>query len=391
MEYQYCTTCLSLSSRPRVTFNDEGVCSACQWVEAKKMVVDWKARWQELEALCDRFRCKDGSDWDVIVPCSGGKDGSYVAWKMKHDLGMHPLCVTLLPQYQTEVGRQNLKNFKKSGFDHITITPNPVVYKKLAIKGFKEQGRPKLPFVTGISTAVIKLAMKFDIPFVMYGEEGEVEYGGTMEYANRAEMDREYLVKYSYSGYDTVAYLDEFTRDDLKWWLLPGQEEMAKTNLLPTSWSYFENWDPELHANLAKEKCGLQTVKGVSAGTFTDYAQLDDVLQDLHAYMMFVKFGFGRALSDAAIEIRAGRMTREEGVENVKKLDGVFPEKYLPAFLDYFGMTEAEFWSIVDSWVHKDLLEKCGGRWKLKTTAVKGLERGGKFEIGAKQHAETKI
>ena len=390
MEYQYCTKCLSISSRPRVTFNNEGVCSACQWVEAKKTVIDWKARRQELEALCDKYRCKDGSDWDVIVPCSGGKDGSYVAWKMKHDFGMHPLCVTLLPQHQTEIGRQNLDNFKKAGFDHIAITPNPIVYKRLAIKGFKEQGRPKLPFVTGISTAVIKIAVKFGIPFIMYGEEGESEYGGVGTQAHNPKIDKEYLVKYYYSGHDTSEYLNEFTKDELKWWLLSDDKTIEKAGLFPTHWSHYENWDPAPHAKLAKEKCGLQTVEGASEGTFTNCAQLDDVLQDLHAYMMFVKFGFGRALSDAAIEIRAGRMTREEGVEIVKKLDGVFPEKYLPDFLDYFGMTEAEFWSVVDSWAHKDLLEKSGGKWKLKPAAVKGLEKGVKFEIDTEQHAEIK-
>ena len=331
---QYCTRCLNVSTRPRFTFNEEGVCSACQWAEAKRTTMDWKARWKTLEEICDRYRITDGSNWDIIVPCSGGKDGSYVAWKIKHDLGMHPLCVTLLPQFQTETGRQNLENFKKSGFDHIAITPNPKVYKRLAIRGFKHQGRPKLPFVTGIATFTMKIAVKFNIPLIMYGEEGESEYGGVMTMAYRPEFNREEVVKYYYSGHDTTEYLDEFSKEELRWWLLPAQEEMDKVSLFPTHWSHYENWDPKLHAELAKEKCGLQTVEGTSIGTFTDYAQLDDVLQDLHAYLMFVKFGFGRTTSDVGIEIRADRMTREEGFELAKKYDGIFPEELLPHFLD---------------------------------------------------------
>lgn len=380
MKFFYCKKCLTPSVRPRVTFNKEGVCNACQWAEAKKTTVDWKARWHELERMCDKYRCKDGSNWDVIAPCSGGKDGSYIAWRLKHDLGMHPLCVTLIPQLQTEVGRRNLENFKKAGFDHITITPDLRVYKRLAIKGFKEQARPKLPFVTGVATVVRHIAIRFNIPFIIYGEEGESEYGGTMKQERQRKISRQALVDCYHDGHDTTEYLDDFTKEELRWWLLPSDEEMEKIGLFPTHWSHYENWDPLVHAELAKEKCGLQTIEGLSEATFTNYAQLDDVLQDLHAYMMFIKFSFGRATSDAGIEIRAGRMTREQGVELAKKYDGKFPEKYLPDFLDYFEMTEREFWKVVDSFANRELLEKKDNRWRLKPSALKALEKAGEFK-----------
>jgi len=136
-----------------------------------------------------------------------------------------------------------------------------------------------------------------------------------------------------------------------------------------------------LHAALAKEKCGLQSIAGASDGTFTNCAQLDDVLQDLHAYMMFVKFGFGRTTSDVCIEIRAGRMTREEGVKLAREIDGTFPEKYLQDFLNYFEMSEDEFFETVDKYAHKELLEKKDNRWKLKDAAAEAMKAGGKFTI----------
>ncbi len=366
MKLQYCTKCLNVSTRPRITFNEEGVCNACQWAETKK-TISWKARWWRLEELCNKYRCPDGSNWDVIVPCSGGKDGSYVAWKLKHDLGMHPLCVTLLPQAQTELGRQNLENFKQAGFDHMAITPDPQVYKRLAIKGFKEQGRPKMPFGPGISTVTIKIATKFKIPFIMYGEEGESEYGGADTQRYNPQIDRDYLVNYYYNGLDFSGYLNEFTRDELRWWLLPDEEEWDRVGLFPTHWSHYENWDSLTHLKLAKEKCGLQSAKETSIGTYTDYAQLDDVLEDIDTYLMFLKFGFGRTTSDVGIEIRAGRMTRDEGAALVKKHDGVFPDKYLPEYLDYFGMNESEFSDLIDLWANKDILEKINGSWQLRT------------------------
>lgn len=380
-EMRYCTKCLMPSTRPRIEFNDDGICNACVHTESKKHLIDWDLRYKELEELCNRFRIDDGSNWDVLVPCSGGKDGSYVAWRLKDDFGMHPLTVTLMPQMQTEIGRQNLENFIKSGFDHITVNPNPQTYNQMAIKGFKEQGRPKMPFVMGISTVTIQVALKFGIPFIMYGEEGETEYGGSSRQTNLRRIDRQYLVDFYYSGHDPIEYLDDFSRDELKLWMLPTQEELDKVELFPTHWSHFENWDPELHAKLAQEKCGLQTLDDFSAGTYTNFAQLDDVLQDLHAYMMFIKFGFGRTTSDASIDIRAGKITREDGVELAKKYDGFFPEHYLPDFLEYFGMTEDNFWKIIDSFANKEVLMKVDGRWRLKLNMVKGLEKGGRFDL----------
>ena len=344
---KYCSRCLTPDTRPRVTFNEDGVCNACLHAESKRFKRDGNKltpltrtqkglkdslMWKELETLCSRFRGK--THWDVIVPCSGGKDGSYVAWKLKHELGMNPLCITFAPQLPTEIGKENLRNFIASGFDHIMISPDPEKYRELAIKGFKEQGRPKMPFVTGISTAILQMAIRLGIPFIMYGEEGEAEYGGASD--AEQQITRDYLIKYYYSGEDPSKYGS--------WWVLPKDEDLKK--LYATHWSKFEDWDPKKHALLAIEKCGLRGEDQV--GTFTRHSQLDDKLQDLHAYMMFVKFGFGRATSDANIEIRAGRMTREEGLKKVKELDGQFPAKYLKEYLEYFKMTEKEFWATVN-------------------------------------------
>lgn len=361
-----CKKCLTLSTRPRAQYDENGVCNACNWAEAKRTTVDWRKRWKELEELCDKYRCNDGSNWDVIVPCSGGKDGTYVAWKLKNELGMHPLCVTLKAQTPTEIGKKNLENFIASGFDHILISPNPKVYGRLSKRGFIEQGRPKMPFVIGISLFTMKIAIKFNIPFIMYGEEGEEEYGGSTSQVGKYRITRDYLINYYYSGHDPAEYLDEFTREELKWWLLPSEEELEKAKLFPTHWSHYENWDPQLHYKIAKEKCGLQTIEGHSIGTFTNYAQMDDKLQDLHAYLMYIKFGFGRAWSDACIEIRMGQMTREDGIELVKKYDGIFPNEYLNDYLEYFNMTEEEFWITINSFRSPDIWKKVNDEWNLK-------------------------
>jgi len=210
----------------------------------------------------------------------------------------------------------------------------------------------------------------------MGGEEGETEYGGSDKYANQVFMDSEFMVQIYHEGNQLREYLDEFSEADLKWWLLPPEEELKKLKI--TWWSKWESWDDQLHRDLAVEKCGLQTGTG-EIGTFTDYAQLDDIFQDLHTYEMFIKFGFGRATADCNLAIKGGRMTREEAVEIVKEKDGTFPEKYLADYLEYFEMNEEEFWGVIDSFANTDMLEKVNDRWRLKSSMIKRLEEGGEF------------
>ena len=309
--------------------------------------IDWDLKWDNLVNLCDTFRRTD-SYYDALVPCSGGKDGSYVAWRMKYDLNMNVLCVSCPPLIPSRIGRVNLDNFKKRGFAHQTINLDMEKYRLASKAGFIEQGRPWHAFDTVISTSIIQFAIEKDIPFVMYGEEGEQEYSGATDAKQR--IDRQYLLDYYYCGHDPTKYG--------KQWKLPTQKQLDYLYL--THWSKFEDWDPQVHAQHAKEHCGLEMLVGGSIGTFTNYASLDDLSRDLHVYLQFVKFGFGRCNADASIEIRRGRMSREQGVSVCKNIDGCFPIEMLPVYLDYYEMTEKEFWDTIDKWVDYDILYKTG-------------------------------
>lgn len=349
---KYCKKCVTPDTRARVVFDETGVCNACNWAEKKKGI-DWRKRQDILNELLGAVRRKKG--WDVLVPCSGGKDGSYVAWKMKHQYNMNPLCVTFSPPMQTEIGRRNLENFRNSGFDLIEIRPNPDVYKKLCRRMFIEQARTKFPFVIGIGTAIAQIALKMGITLVIYGEEGETEYGGEDNHVNEYFMSYDYAVDIYHEGHDMRQYLDEFNEREIAWWIMPARKAMKA--LLITWWSKYEPWDDQLHRDLAIDECGLTTTDG-EVGTFTNYAQLDDILQDLHQYEMFIKYGHGRATADCNLAVHGGRITRGEAVEIIKEKDGIFPLKYLPDYLEYFNMEEKTFWNIIDFHANKDILEK---------------------------------
>ena len=352
-----------MSTRPRISFDHRGWCNACQWTE-EKQTLDWGARQKELVEVLERHRSKVGR-FDCVVPVSGGKDGSYVAHQLKHKYGMHPLAVTVTPALALELGNENLQSFINSGYDHIQINANPVAIRLLNRIGFIEKGFPYYGWLVAMQAAVVRLAINLKIPLLFYGEDGEVEYGGSQESKNRAMYDVNYMKRiYLEGGYEKTLQLSGLSGAELYFFSFPTDEELQHCELNITHWSYFEAWDPYRNYLVAKEHCGLKEADATNSGTFTNFAQNDQALYALHTYLMYLKFGFGRATQDAGIEIRRGAMTREQAVNLVRLYDGHYPEECLQTYLDYYQMTQDEFDAVLDKWVNKELFEKVDGRWR---------------------------
>ena len=358
----WCSHCLNMSTRPRISFDERGWCNACQWMEEKKKL-DWSTRQRELVETLDKHRSKKGG-FDCIVPVSGGKDGSYVSYQLKHVYGMHPLAVTVTPALSLELGNENLRNYIDSGYNHIQINPDAHVMRTLNRQGFIEKGFPYYGWLTAIVSAVIRLGVNLNIPLLFYGEDGEVEYGGSTESKYRPMYDVEYIRRiYLEGGHEKVLQSSGLSDSELYFFFFPSDEELKGKELNITHWSYYESWDPYRNYLVAKEHCGLQEAPENNSGTFTNFAQNDQALYALHAYMMYLKFGFGRATQDAGIEIRRGAMTREQAINLVRLYDGHYPEEFIETYLDYYQMTQEEFDAVLDKWANKELFKKIDSRW----------------------------
>lgn len=351
-----CTNCLNASTRPRIKFDLDGICNACTWAKRKENL-DWSLRARELQAVLNKHRSKSGQN-DCIVPVSGGKDGSYVAYQLKHKYGMNPLTVTVNPALPLEIGNHNLDSFIESGFDNFRFSFNPKVLAKVNRTGFEEWGFPYFGWLLGIMTVPISLASSLGIDLIFYGEDGEVEYGGSSETENNPQYDIEYMQRvYFEGGQNPVLNKSGLDDKDLTWFKFQNNKAQEFSKLEILHWSYFENWDPYRNYLVAKQYCGLTEAKETNSGTFTNFAQNDQALYSLHAYLMYLKFGFGRATQDAGIEIRRGAMTREQGMNLVRIFDGKFPEEFIDLFLEYYQMSKNEFIATINRHTNKDLFE----------------------------------
>lgn len=368
----WCTNCLNMSTRPRISFDERGWCNACTWMEEKN-TLDWESREAELRELLDRYRSPEG--FDCVVPVSGGKDGTYVSHQLKTRYGMHPLTVTVRPPLTLSLGNENLENFVASGFDHIHVTPNTEAMRKLNTFGFIEKGFPYYGWLIAIMTAVIRVALSMHIPLIFYGEDGEVEYGGSTETKDRSLFDVAYMKRvYLEGGYEKVFRQLDLEPSQTSLFRFPPDDEVRDRALYLTHWSYFEAWDPYRNYLVAKEHYGLREKDEGNIGTFTNFAQNDQALYALHTYLMYLKFGFGRATQDAGIEIRRGAMDRAQAIQLVRLYDGHYPEEFMEQYLEYYRMSQAEFDAVLDLYANTALFEKSDGRWRPRFTVGEPFE-----------------
>lgn len=351
---QRCTRCVMTNQRPRIVFDDEGVCSACRYAEKKRTGIDWAKRADELKALLDRHRKPSG--YDVIVPCSGGKDSAMVAHRLKHEHGMHPLCVKWAPHLYTDIGRKNLDAFIQSGFDVMVMHPNGLLHRRLSRLALEYVGDPFLPFIYGQLAYPMRMAAKMGINLVFYGENGEAEYGGDPSANdkpcwNYADWERVYQKGAGVDqlvgvGLDVGAFTDDEARSLSEFYRLPDIDALGGIEF---HWfSYYRFWHPQENFYYASENTGFTPNPERSEGTYSKYASLDDKMDGLHYMFGYLKFGIGRCTSDAAHEVRDGDLTRDEALALVEKYDGEPPERHLGECLDYLGMDRARLDAVME-------------------------------------------
>ena len=365
----FCKKCVVSNQRPRVTLDQNGICSACNVSSYKKNGINWKSRHDELLKLCDKHRSKNG-EFDVVIPCSGGKDGDYVAHQMKHEYGMKPLCVTWAPLRYTDIGRKNLDAFIQSGFNHILGTSDQITTQKLAKLSLSEIADPFQPFIYGQTNFPLNIAVKYNIKLIMYGENGEVEYGGDMKNAHIPTREIDDHVDHYFSGVNVASWTKYgIEKKDLTPFEAPSKEIIKEKGVKIHFFSYYKYWDPQENFYYAFKNCGFTPNPVRNEGTYSKYASLDDKFDGFHFYFAYIKFGIGRTTFDAAHEIRDGKISRDEGKALVKKYDGEFPKKYYREFLEYCSIDEDHFKKIVDSWRSDHIWYKDNeGQWILRNT-----------------------
>ncbi len=363
----YCKKCVMPDTKPDLQLDDEGVCNACRSFERRREV-NWEVRSQHLEQILRRYRSVDGKNWDCIIPVSGGKDSTYQVIKMMQ-LGMNPLCVTSTTCDLSDIGRRNIENLKNLGVDHIEVSPNPVVRRKLNRIGLLQVGDISWPEHVGIFTIPVRAAVQFGVPLIIWGENSQNEYGGPASAAENSILNRRWLEEFG--GLLGLRVSDLIGQEGIQEkhlipYTYPADEDLARVGVTGLFLGHFVPWDGLSNALIAQANGFISYDKAVE-GSLVNYENVDNHQTGIHDYFKFLKFGFGRATDLACLHIRRGRMGRQDGLDAVRKLDGRFPWAYLGKALEHIleplDITVAEFIAICDRFTNKKIFcrDKSGG------------------------------
>jgi N-acetyl sugar amidotransferase len=367
---KFCKKCIQPDTRPSIQFDKNGVCPACRIAEGQPDV-DWSARLSELKQIVRESMKHNRSPYDCVIGVSGGKDSLRQAMFARDELGLHPLlvCCSYPPEQVTTLGVQNLSNLISLGFDCITVSPAPGVWKKLMKQGFLMYGNWGKSTEMALYASAPKVAVAYHIPLVFLGENPAITVGemGTGSVTGDAgQMKNSNTIA---SGPEELAQAAQVDRRYLTWYQYSSDEELDLSNLRIIYLGYYI-WDFAKRANAEfSMHHGLKVRNDApeDIGDITGHEALDDDFVIENQMMKFLKLGFGKVTDQVCEEMRLGKMTRKESIELVKKYDGCCAPRYIQAFCKYLGITNDTFWQIVDKYVDRDIFQKDqNGRWVMK-------------------------
>ena len=377
---KYCARCLyPENAKPTIIIDEEdGICSGCKYHESRhKLEVDWSERERIFEQILDearRIKKERGNQYDCIIPVSGGKDSHFQVYILKVKYGLNPLLVTFNHIYNSESGLRNLENLvEKSGCDLIRFTANPHSVKKVSRFMLETVGDLTWHYHAGIMTFPFRVAVEKNIPLIFWGEHGFAELTGIVSLEDFVEFTKWKRKEHDMRGFEPEDVVKKsqgkISMEDLYPYMYPTDEEIEKTGVRGIYLSNFYFWNAKQHAEIMMDKWDFSPISYKRDRTFNLYAKIEDHANDVHDYLKFLKFGYGRATDDASMEIRHGRMTREEGIAMVREYDSNEPST-LESYLDFLGLSKEEFYRMVEPMRDPAIWEKTNRGWRMKDSVA---------------------
>lgn len=368
---RYCTRCVEPDTRPGQIFDDAGVCLPCRIAETKE-VIDWDARARELQEIIAWGRARKTSVYDCLIGVSGGKDSTRQALYVR-ELGLKPLlvCCTYPPEQVTDRGAANLANLCRLGFDVITVSPAPQLWKRLMRAGFLRFGNWCKATELALYTSIPKTAVAYHIPLIFLGENPALAWGTAVgSFDSNANNMR---VTHTLQGGDPRPLLDD--NDDLRklyWWQYPPERDFERAGIRMVYLGYFmKDFNDYENARVSIEN-GLAVREGRDAdpgetGSINNFDALDDDFVHLNQMFKWFKFGFGKVSQQVSGAVRNGYMTREEAVDLVRKYDGACHDRFVRHFIDVIGITPGQYRETADRFHNRDVwTQNADGTWRLK-------------------------
>jgi N-acetyl sugar amidotransferase len=360
---RWCRSCILPDTRPNLVIGADGICNACR-AHGQRPEIDWTLRSRAFREVVAHAKAH-GSRYDCLIPVSGGKDST---WQVVTclDAGLKPLAVTWRTPGRTSIGQANLDNLIRLGVDHIDYSINPKVEARFMLKAFARFGSTAIPMHLALFNIPLTIAQRFEIPLVVWGENSAFEYGSADESHTGFRLDRTWLSTYGVTHGTTAADWidDDLDRQDLAAYFGPDPDSLQAQGIHAVFLGYYQRWDPQTSFDVAK-RYGFQAAPSARTGLY-DYADIDDDFISIHHWMKWYKFGFTRLFDNLSLEIRNGRMARDEAIAAVRTRGDDTPYQDIRKFCDFAGVAEAAFFDLAERFRNLDIWTKRDGVWVIR-------------------------
>lgn len=369
---RYCKRCVQPNTRPYVKFGEDGVCYACKIKEQMAHEIDWDKRQNELKEIVKWAKKKSKGGHDCVIGVSGGKDSTVQALYARDELGLNCLLVNLAPDKITKWGAHNMENLIQHGFDTMIYRPNPEIWKRLIKYSLYEYGNPVKPTEYPLFAVSYITALKFNVPLIIQGDNPGIGYGVTEGVGVDGNALNINLWNTLNGGNATDWVVDGIKLEDLIWYQFPDKNELLNADIRAIYLEYYmKEYSYSYNTEFAIKHglCGREGHDPMLTGRLNPYAAIDaESHQIVNQMLKYYKFGFGYVTDEVGNYIRAGKMSRDEAIELVKKYDGKCGDNYINDFCDSIDLSIDDFWRVVDKYTNKELFEKDPetDRWKPK-------------------------
>lgn len=365
---RYCTRCVTPDTRPNIRLNEEGVCNACL-SHASRPAIDWQRRELEFRHVVAQARARS-TGYDCVIPVSGGKDSHWQVLRCL-EYGLNPLCVTWRTPGRTELGERNLRNLIGLGGDHIDYSINPDVERRFMLRAFEKCGSTAIPMHLALFSIPLRIAERFSIPLVVWGENSAFEYGAADEAHTGFRLTDEWLRHYGVTqGTSAENWVDEeLTARELTPYFGPPKGALEARDIRAVFLGYYFAWDPDMTRAVAEAHGFRARAEGPRTGYY-GFADIDDHFISLHHYLKWHKFGFSRLFDNLSLEIRNGRLSRAEAVRIIETTGDQTPKDDIAHFCAFVGISQERFHAIADTFRNPVIWHKEGGVWKMNDFLV---------------------
>jgi N-acetyl sugar amidotransferase len=361
---RWCKKCILPDTRPNLTIGSDGICNACHSHDSKPNI-DWQTRANAFDQVA-RHAQRRGRGYDCLIPVSGGKDSTWQVVKCL-EYGLNPLAVTWKTPGRTDIGSRNLENLISLGVDHIDYQVNPKVESKFMRLALERFGDPAIPMHMALFSIPLRLALKFEIPLVVWGENSAFEYGGKEEEATGFQLDEVWLKEYGVTNGTSAAdwVCDQLSVRELTPYFGPTHQELEQGGVLAVFLGYYFPWDPRETLAVASSHGFRPNPDGPKTGYY-DFADIDDHFISIHHYLKWYKFGFTRLFDNLSLEIRNGRMSRPEALQIVCDYGEQTPYEDIDKFCEFVSYKNDEFFNIIEKFRNLDIWSFSNGRWRIQ-------------------------